>query len=202
MRMVAFLSPICINDSDVLRIITVTNYAYKNKIWNYSYVATFTKKKLQSRLCTVLLPTCSFFYIGQIHTHFTVFTFDFLLPLSVFSSTVGIVFRVSTQNPRQMSLHKSESKARLSFLSKKTSSLDCSTGSTTQNITPQKSLCSPLSFLSLQTLSLDCCNTTLHRMPHHKNLCVVLSPFCRYRPYRLTAVTQHYIECHTTKIFV
>jgi hypothetical protein len=30
--MVAFRSPICINDSDALRITTVTNYAYKNKI--------------------------------------------------------------------------------------------------------------------------------------------------------------------------
>jgi len=44
MRMVAFRSSVCINDSDALRITTVTNYAHKNNILNYFSVANFTKK--------------------------------------------------------------------------------------------------------------------------------------------------------------
>jgi len=69
-----FRSPICINDSDAVRITTVTNYAYKSKIWNYFSVATFTKKKLQSRLCILLLPTCSFLlHWTNTHTFYCVY---------------------------------------------------------------------------------------------------------------------------------
>jgi hypothetical protein len=136
----------------------------------------FYKKGYSLVYASCFVQLVLFFYIGQIHTHFTVFTLDFLLPRSAFSSTVGIVFQVSTQNPWQMSFYKSESEASLSFLSLQTSSLDCSAVSTTQNATPQKSLCSPLSFLSLQTLSLDCStdNTTQNATPQ-KSLCSPLS---------------------------
>jgi hypothetical protein len=129
-----------------------------------------------------------FFYIGQIHTHFTVFTFDFPLPLSEFFSTVGIVFRISTQNPWQMRLHKSESEVPLFFLSLQTSSFDCSTDSTKQNATPKNLWVNLTPVCRYKPHRLTAIQTALNRMPHDKNLCIVLSPFCRYKPVQQTAL--------------
>ena len=152
MRMVAFRSSVCINDSDALRITTVTNYAHKNNILNYFSVANFTKKitlLFMHRASSNLL----FSSTVDKYTHILLCLHSTsscrcqcFLPLSAQSSAFPHKIldkcAYTDRNPQLVS-----------FLSLQTSQLDCSTDSTTQNAT---SLCSPLSFQSLQTSQLDC----------------------------------------------